>query len=167
MKMLKIALATVLILAAVATSAARAADPTPAKPKDLTVSEVLALSAALSQLDAYQTGKVDKDNRAIIAPYKFSGTTLMTIAIDIEGAAVVVRSYQKSVNALIGRLSNGGVKVPDDKVGEFNKETTKMMDAPSGVLLARIKESELDLANNPIPASVLSAMLPIIDRGSP
>ena len=151
---------------------AYAADPAaPSKPHEITVREAIGLSAALRQLDGRPTGKLDKDQNQVIEPYKFDGATLMTIGLDLSHVDQVVVTYQQQKNLLIKQLSNGGVTVPAEKQSEFLEQNDKMLEAPSGVLVRRLKSSDLCLEAKPpcavanaIPGSVLGQLVPLIDE---
>lgn len=148
---------TLIVLAALlACGVARAAEP------DLTVEQALNISAALRSLDTYEAK--DKDGKYYAASYTFSGVTRMAIAVDLEKTSSVLKTYQATVNEVIRKLSGGGAKVPPERMAEFNTETTKMLAAPAGISLTRIKQADLKLDENPIPGSVLGLLLPIIDR---
>ena len=149
----------IVIAAMLACSAAVAADNPPGT---LSVEQVLNVTAALKSLDSYQAK--NKDGATYPAPYNFSGVTRMNIATDLDRGSVVLKAYQTSLNEVIKGLSGGTGTVPGEKMAEYNVEVLKMLAAPAGVSLAKIKEADLKLDENPIPGSVLGLLLPIIDR---
>jgi hypothetical protein len=150
---------TLIVLAALlACGVARAANPDPG----LTVEQALNISAALRALDTYEAK--DKDGKSYAAPYTFSGVTRMAIAVDLEKTSAVLKTYQATLNEVIKTMSGGTGTVPGNKMADYNVEVLKMLAAPAGVSLTRIKQADLKLDENPIPGSVLGLLLPIIDR---
>ncbi len=149
---------TLLVLATlVACSGAVAADNPP-----VTVEQALNISAGLRALDSYQAR--DKEGKPYASPYNFSGVTRMNIATNIDRVGAVLKTYQATLNEVIKTMSGGTGTVPGDKMANYNVEVLKMLAAPAGVSLAKIKEADLKLDENPIPGSVLGLLLPIIDR---
>lgn len=153
----------------------------------LTVAEAIGVGAALRRLTYYTVLMKDKDGKEAPAnlsygpdrpsPYKFDGDVLFAISVNIQQADLAQRTLQESMTALIKQVYGASDKVPkpgepDSKGSEFSEQAAKIMAAQSGVLMAWIKKSDLCLsakppkceAANPIPADVLSGMLPVIDR---
>ena len=146
------------------------------KAHELTVGDVINVYSALSSgtLDVHQTGVVDKNGNPVTAPndFNFSGTVHLAMARDAAQGLVVFQAYQKAVTALRIQVAGIGKDVPKEKLDDFNMETSKMLEAPAGVTLVRIKEADLclDIAlpacptKNNIPVSTLSLLWPIIDQ---
>ena len=149
-----------IIAAALMVSPARAADATP--PDSITIDQAIGVMRALGQLDRYEVQ--DKDGKAVSIPYKFSGALRYLIASDLDLATTAARQYQTAVNALVMQISGGGNKVPDELLPKFNEENNKLLAAPAGVILRKIKLDDLKLDENPIPVSVLSVLMPIIEK---
>lgn len=144
------------------------------KSKQPTVGEVISVTNALSGLDAHQTGAVDTNGVPVTAPnnFRFSGTVRMAIAVNIDHGRTVFKNYQDAITAFRIQIAGPGKDVPKEKMDEFSKESAKMLEAPSGALLAHIREADLCLeakppacpVQNDIPVATLSQLLPIIDR---
>lgn len=163
-----------LLLTGMATIAAAQSKPTtatPDKPHEITVREARALSQGLRNLDGVQTGKLDNAQAQVIEPFRFSGPTRMTIALNLAAVDTAVVAYQKARNGLIKQMAGGGATVPADKQQAFIEQDDRMQDSPAGVIIRRLKESELCLeakapceVANQIPGSTLGQLVPIIDR---
>ena len=147
-----------------------------AKPHDdskLTVRQVIGLMNGLKMLDTAPTGQLNRDGTPVMGPtgFKFSGETLLTIAIDLNHATETFTNYQIATNALVKQLSKGGAVVPEDKRGEYLEQDTKMGNQESGILLSHINVEDLCLEvkqpkcpdKNAIPGSTLSLLVPILD----
>lgn len=159
-------LALVLLLA----SSSIAAAQTTAERDALTVEQALNVKFGLEQLAKYQT--TDKDGKTVDNFYRFSGDTLIVFAINIDLGRRLETQVQNTRNTLImGLAGDSSGKVPPEKEGDFNVEWRKIMDAPSRVGFEHVKRKDLCLevtpackVENPIPAPVLSLIIPIVDR---
>lgn len=130
--------------------------------KMFTVGEIVGITGALKSLKTYPA--TDKAGAAIQLPYKFDGPTLMNMAMNISKGDAVLKAYQDAVNGLIMQFSDGGSKVPDGKLAEFNLQASRMLDKQTGVEMIRIKEADLKLTDQPVPAETLAMLIPILDR---
>lgn len=137
--------------------------------KDQTVLEALNIGASLRQLGDHSDGKGQK----VIVPFKFNGGVLMSMALNIAAAENIQKQYQQTYNSLVRQFADGGSKVPDEKIAEFNQESEKALNAPSGLKMHRIRASDLCMEAKPvapctvtnnIPPALLAAILPIIDQ---
>lgn len=133
------------------------------KKATLTVEQIVNISTALEALDRYD--RVSSDGKVVSMPYVFELRTRLDIAHDLEEARAVRRAYQAAVQARIAKMAGGGAAVPPDQQGAWVVENEAMLRASSGVRLRRIKISDLKLDENPVPATVLSVLLPILDEG--
>lgn len=131
-------------------------------PGALSIEQTIGVATALKQIDTYQAK--DKDGKVYAAPYNFGGTTRMAIAVNINRGDFELKNYQIAVNGLIAQMSGGASQVPPEKMQDFLAETTKLGNGPASVVLVRIKEADLKLDENPIPGSLLSLLVPIIER---
>lgn len=130
----------------------------PAKKEGMTVQQVLAVWAVLT----------DKS----FSDFKFSGSVRMALARNIEVASGVQKNFNDRVTENRINIAGQGKDVPKDKLDTFNTENQKMLEAPAFVALAHIKLSDLCLdavppscpSKNEIPPSMLAALLPIIDQ---
>lgn len=130
--------------------------------KGLTLQQAIDVRAALLALDNYQAQ--DKDGRAIALPYKFSGPTRMAIARNLARANEAYQALQTANNALVAQFSGGAQQVPADKMSAYTTEINKVLQGPADVgAMVKISEADLDLATNPIPGSVLAALVPILE----
>lgn len=149
------------LLALLAVSATASAEPAASR-DDLTIDQVRSVMTGLRNINRYET--VDKDGKATIGYYKYAGDVRILIALDLDIANRIDAVFISENNALIARLSGGGVKVPDDRMGEYNATARKMLDAPCRCALYKIKMGDLKLDENAIPADALALLIPIIDR---
>lgn len=127
------------------------------------LNDALNCLAALSALDGRR--RVVKDGgeeKIVFEPYTFTGATRMAIARNIASLQAEQKSYEEARNGLIKQMSGGGDTVPSDKVTEFTQEVEKLLYSDS-ISLKSISESDLNLTVNPIPSSVIAALLPIIE----
>lgn len=143
--------------------------PAAAQSPKLTVQQVLDATNGLAQLDAYKDR--DKDGKEIVVPYKFSGTTLMTMAINLERGRFVLRNWQAAATALQRQFAGAEKDVPPEKLAQYNVEANAMLNQASDVQMQPIALADLCLeakapcaAANPIPPSVLSMIVPIIAK---
>jgi hypothetical protein len=128
------------------------------------VEQVISIFGGLSQLDSYEDicrdGAVEKQCKR---PYKFGGGMRMTLSLNRAEAQKVVTAYQQARNALVAQYSGGGANVPDDKRLAFQDDDRAMYERPADVTLSKFRRDDLKLEENPIPVSVLSLILPLIE----
>lgn len=132
------------------------------KAEPLTVEQALNVATGLGQLTSIDG--VDKEGKPTKTYYKFSPDLRLLIAVDIDIGRSVQTQFQNANNALVMQLSDGNPPVPPEKMSAYNVELVKMMAAPARATFHRIKAADLKLDENPIPASVLSLIIPILDR---
>jgi hypothetical protein len=128
----------------------------PPKPP-LTVGQCINLLNGLAQLD----GQKDK-------PYKLASTAFAR-AMAITALRPFNEAADRARVALMADAA-GGKKLEDlpmDVTGKLNAEYAKVLDGPCNVDIPKIPLSSLKLGDsdgeNPIPSSVLSLIVPIID----
>jgi hypothetical protein len=135
----------------------------------LTVATALELRAGLQALDGQtQIVKVkDRDgvlaDSVVVVPYKFTGDTRWKIA----GALTIIKPFLDTFDTAKASLIKAtGVDVDpknDAKLAAFNTEINKDLARKSDDLkLPTLTRADLNLADNPIPGSVLSALQSII-----
>jgi hypothetical protein len=140
----------------VGTAAAHAAE--------LTNAEAQLVLAGLTQLDGYDRVITERgQEKSVRELYHFDAALRLAIATDIAKLRPALQMAQEVHNALVQQYGVDG-KVPADKVMAFNEEAKKLWGASSGVSLNHIKAGDLRLDSNPIPASVLSLLAPILDQ---
>ena len=187
MKKMLLAAATILAM----TTAAMAQDATAPKAPEqeaatyaatiatnaLTVNQVISIGDALRNLGNYP----DATGKTVMVPFRFGGSTLMTIATNISEAdrirAASKEAYDKMVRQFAGAKPGEAATVPPEKMPEFNVHAEKMFASAANARLIRIKEAELCLSSTPegkpvppcmavnaIPPSQLAIIVPIIER---
>lgn len=149
------------IMMALALMPASAADKTQG---DLTIAQVLDVTSGLSQLSKYET--TDKNGKTVSGHYKFDAKLRYSMALAIDAGRRVQSALQASIMQITMEMSGGTGTIPDSKKGQFQAETAKLLAQPARVSIERIQLSELKLEENPIPAQVLSLLVPIIDNDS-
>jgi len=141
-----------------------AAPASAADAPSLTVEQVIQIGNGIAALDGYD--KIVKDGaseKSVHVPYQFGGGLRLLLASDLDKARTVIKRYQDAVQALFSAMQKDG-KIPDASLAQYTAEQRKMLDQPADVQLARIKADELKLSENPIPSSVLSNLVPILDQ---
>lgn len=141
-----------------------------ADPVSLTVNKALELAGALQAVNAgYQKHSLDKDGKdvAMQMPYVFSGLTLLSIARDEAAVDDAVAPAQKSAKALFDRLADPKTRtVPPEHQDEYTTQVNAIGDQTINFDFYKISTDDLklgsDAGQNPIPPSVLAALLPII-----
>jgi hypothetical protein len=134
-------------------------------PKRMTVEQVVYLSDALSKLDRYDA--VCKDGgseKACQKLYNFGPGARWTISLDLAEAKRISAAYYLARNALVAQYADGGNKVPDDKFQKFQADDRLILDKPADVSFGMLRRDDLKLDENPIPPSVLAALVPIIEQ---
>jgi hypothetical protein len=131
---------------------------------DLTVEQVVVVANGLAQLDGYE--KVVKDGaqeKVVKVPYNFGGGLRWSIAGNLEKGRAVAKRYEDSRKAVFDQMAKDG-KIPAEKEQVFTDELRKILDKPADIQLDHFKRDELKTQENPIPGSVLSLLLPIVDQ---
>lgn len=151
-------------------AAALAAIATPTLAADLTTGDCLQVNAGLAALDRYDRVIKDTSGEHVVsAQYKLGGTVRFTVAQMMATLKPIVDAFEKARTALITEVSGGKPVQPNSpELDRLNVEYAKMTARPCGVTLPKIKLSDLKLGDgddqNPIPPSVLSALLPMIEQ---
>lgn len=137
---------------------------------DLTVKDTIGVYGALSVLtQPYQTickeGSVEKQ---CTKRYSFKPGVLRALATNMTATKAVNEAYVDSINNLVKLYSDGGSKVPEDKMGSFVDAQNKILRQPlkdfSGVelKLACVNFEDLKLEDNPeLPIGVLADLEPV------
>lgn len=159
---LALAAAVLLTLPVAAQKKSTAAPSAAAASDGLTVEQALNVTAGLDQLGSYDG--VDKDGKPTKTYYKFSGDLRILIAVNLDIGRAIQARFAAARNAVVMQISEGSGRVSDEKTPALNIEVAKLMAAPSLAGFHRIKAADLKLDENPIPAPVLSLIVPILDR---
>lgn len=154
-----------LLVLCLASSPSFAQTPASDQAKSLTYDQVKQVAEGLSHLDGYDKLAKDGAREFIVKEfYKFKKGLRALIADDISKLRPALRDLGDKNNDLIREYAEGTEKVLDKNLIEFTAAQRKLLDSPSGVAPAHIKLDEMDLDANPIPASVLSLIDPILDK---
>jgi hypothetical protein len=138
-----------------------------AEPIKLKVADALALNAALSSLDGQQkvVPQGEAPAKLVVVPYEFSGKIRWTIAQNLTALAPSVKSADEARNALVKQVGgeSGTIAATDSvRVSKFTAAYNEILTQPLTVELTKVKLEELKLDANPIPATLLSALTPIV-----
>jgi hypothetical protein len=188
-------IAALVVTSAAAQPAPASAPPAPAATAfdsgKLTFEQVIGIADALRQLGNYRDNRT---GQTVTVPFKFDGSTLLTLAVDIDAGDKATKTYQDAYFKFeaqeLGdpkKLNHDLSKLPDETADAYearlvakrkteiaNSDAAKRMPGhPAGALLARLKEGELCLkyppvapctVKNDIPPALLATILPIIER---
>lgn len=153
----------------------------PTAPVVITVADAISIWNAINALDSHQTGVVDKNGNAVVAPnnFEYSGAVHLVLARNAAKAYLVLKEYNDELAKLRARFDDDKAGVPKEQLADFTaekqnayeKRSAEMLAAPAGVEFLRVKEADLCLdakppscpVKNAIPISVLTALLPILD----
>ena len=127
--------------------------------------DILALRAALGELDGYLRIVKDGERERIVRePYKLGAGLRLAIAKNIARTKEPVEAYVTARNAIIRELANGDSTVTGVKeMGELQQRDEELLKAEHDVELIQFKVAELNLDANPIPASVIMAIMPALE----
>ena len=128
-----------------------------------TVEQAIQIGNGLSQLDGYDDCRDGEKGKDCHHLYKLSGSVRLTIALDLAEYRRIATAYTAARQGLIAQYANGSGVVPPEQVGAFNAEDRRILNLTSDVKYGRIKLSNLRVEENPIPATVLSLIVPILD----
>lgn len=136
----------------------------------LTYKQLMDLSNALNALDGYT--KV-VDGKPIGAAYDFSGRTRLAIGTDITAVKGAFAKYREALAP--DAKADGIITLPNDtydtsrakpdQLIHFSLKFNEVASIPTTIELTKIETQDLKLeepTSNPIPGSVLSALVPII-----
>ena len=134
----------------------------------LTTREIVGLFNGLSALDGYECIVKDgQRERAVRENYRLGGGLRLVIAKNLHHLRAVVDPYQQARNALVREMANGTDEIATKDMPEFLRREAEMLDAKHDVALVKIRANELHLGSepneNPIPGSVLAALMPVLD----
>lgn len=138
----------------------------------LKLEQILPLANALASLDQGQTKIIkqgDAPDKVLQLPYEFSGATRWAIARNLGALKREVEAFEKTRADLIKQISGGGAEIKKDEPEKFAKylaEITPIVESTLKLELQRLKPDDLKLDQNPIPASTLVALEPILTPGS-
>lgn len=140
-----------------------------AEPIKLSVDQVAIVYQGLAALDGYDKPVKDgQQEHSIKVFYEFGGGLRLSIARDMTKLREVVTVYQaarQAALASVGAIPLGPDGKPDESSAparQFGVEDLKMRSDAQEIELDSIKTDELKLDKNPIPASILSFLSPIL-----
>lgn len=129
----------------------------------LTLESALTIAAGLRGLDGYDRIAKDGERERIVREfYKLGGGLRLSIAKNLNKLDAVQGAYQKASADLMASMIDGKGEVPPARKAELAKEDRKMLEAEQDIDLVMIKEDELKLDQNPIPATMLSLIQPLL-----
>lgn len=139
-------------------------------PKELTVGQVISITAAIGNLSPQLTPGAAPVPAA--ERFHFTGSVTMTLALNFARGQEIAKAYNEAAVALRIKLADGpGKDVPKEKLDDYVAQLSSMQEAKAGLSLGRIKLSDLCLdaappacpQKNDIPIPTVSALLPILD----
>ena len=132
----------------------------------LTVQQILAASAALKALDTYERVVREGSNERVVRePYRFGGAVRMALARIQAGLRVHADAFDAAHDALVREISGGEAQIRPEMHGQqarFREEIGKVLAATHALDLPALTEADLRLDDNPLPPSVLVALLPLL-----
>lgn len=129
----------------------------------LKTSEIIALIPALAALDHYNL--VDAAGAQVTVPYAFSAKTRFNIAKNLRVASQVDAQLTKAKNALVRKYADETGKVEKDNPNHATiiAELNALADATNDAVLLTLPYADLVRDDQPVPASVIATLMPIID----
>ena len=135
----------------------------------MTVKTANEVYAALQNVDVYTQlikGEDGKD-KTVTLPYKFSGKGRWNLTKSLNLLQALNDDFIATRDRLIKEVSNGTGSIDQNdsvRIREFSQKLEEVLaqevDA-SGIL--KVKVSDLNLDENPIPVAVLSLLTPLLD----
>lgn len=129
----------------------------------LSIEQMIQINGGLAALDGYQ--KIIKDGereRVAQELYKLGGGLRLSIAKNKNKIEQILTAFQKARNDLVYQYGNGSASVPDDKAEAFSRDERPMLEMEHDIDISAIDVDQLKLDENPIPGTVLSALMPIL-----
>lgn len=158
--------ALALVSPAKANEAVAAAPPAPSLTA-MSVRTCLEVLAGLNSLNFVGQMSPQQVQQPSALPYHLGGSIRMTMAFDIAELSKIQTVAQKAQQDFDKELDE---KDPAIRQKQLDANWQGIIAAPCNVTPGRIKESDLRLGDGPnenaIPPSVLSVLVPIIDRGN-
>lgn len=150
------------------------------EPQPLTIKQCMEALAGLNSLNFVGQTQASQAAPPDAKPYKFHGNVRVTIAMDISALSTVPdaagraqQQFKDSVTAPAGAQS-GKMVTPEQQKAladygkQINDNWQSILDAPCNVKPGHLKATDVnagdDDGQNPIPPSVYSLLVPIIDQ---
>lgn len=127
----------------------------------ITNAQALRLRQGLAALDGYE---VEAGGKVITQFYKL-GAVRLTVAKNINLIDAVCNVFREASQKLVTELSDDKGRVPPAKMKEYTEAETKMLATENEVELFPIRLADLKIDENPIPASALAMLEPVLDAG--
>lgn len=168
MRFKSIFMAAALCLTAMAATPAAHAQQQPEQTK-MTLAKANDVLNALLALDGYDKEIKDgASSKSVHVFYDLSGNLRLLIAGDIDALKAPIAQFSKARQGLVDQAGGSG-KTGDDYAKwmaspegvKAAKDVQALLDTEGNYTLGKIKDAELKLDVNPIPASVLSMLSPI------
>lgn len=135
----------------------------------LKLKEISELHAALLSLDGYDRiarGAEGQPDQIVHEPYQLGGKVRWNVAKNSGILKQLMDAYNVARNDLVKELSKDGKSIPatdTDALAKFTEEHQKIFEIDHEVSgLLKFNEADLNLDKNPIPPSVLVALMPLI-----
>jgi len=140
----------------------------------LKVDQIIQVANGLAALDSGQT-KIVKftdstgatTDKAIQMPYELSGATRWAVARNLGALKREVEAFDKARTDVIKSLTKGGSEIKKEDAATMAKyldQVNEILQKPVKVEVQLIKAEDFKLDANPIPATVLAAIDPVVVR---
>jgi hypothetical protein len=137
--------------------------------KPLTVGQCLDVMAGLNALNYVGQQLGDQQSKPPDAKAYKLGPARMTIALDIAALRPISDAAEKTRQGIVTEISGGKpIQAGTDEMKQYLAKWQKVLDGPCGVAPGHLRAADLKIGDgadeNPIPPSVLSVLIPIIDQ---
>ena len=130
----------------------------------LTLQSALAVAQGLRGLDVFDRIVKDGERERIVKEYyKLGGGLRLMIAKNLNLLDAQQTLYQKVRADLVRTMLDDTGEIPKNKTADFLAEERKVLEGEIDIDLSIIKSTELNLDANPIPATTLSLIQPILE----
>lgn len=134
----------------------------------LTYITAIECHGALSSLDGTPKVIIDGGRETVVSvPMTFTPNVRIAIARNICALRAEKDAFEQRRTELARQLANGGANVAPEHMGEYvvAMNALSLMETEE-LPVTRFTESDLNLEQNPIPPSVLAALMPFIANAS-
>lgn len=124
---------------------------------------------ALSALDGTPKVIVDGGRETVVTvPMTFTPNVRIAIARNIGALRAEHEKFDKNRAELVRQLSDNSGQVAVDRRGEYVTAFTALSHQETDeIAITRLTEADLNLGVNPVPPTVLAALLTLIDGQEP
>jgi SUMO ligase MMS21 Smc5/6 complex component len=106
--------------------------------------------------------KEGSEEKIVVEPYVFSAQTRMALARNFAALQVEQQIYANARVGLAKQFADGKPEVPQERLADFQAELSKLLSDECGASLVVLTEVDLNLATNPLPPTVIAALLPLL-----